>query len=397
MSFKVYTKGSVFHVVNNDNNVDYEAHVNDVLITKQLTTSTDYYFQGLPTFNANNMLPIADIQDESGTPYSSASFETFYQNNTGIPVSGGGDASASNQLLQLAKLDTSNVTLDTISTKQDVISDKILDSNTWLESLDSNDYATSANQVTETAKITELLALDYLQIAKGYVSGVSQIQKSGRNPNVTSASVPEDIWNGSAVYAGFPLGAPEVLRFSSSSASDTGVVTYMYLASNTSTSYQTATITLNGTTPVLGVSAWRVHSASYSNAGLTFNVGTITCQHNVTTANIFFQMPVGTNQTYVSAYTVPFGSTAFVKSVFAGVNTTTSMAVQHALWIRETTKSPRLRRNGSFSNTNNYLDHTVLLKIPALTDITLRITSTTSNTGQVIVGGFDLIQFNTVL
>jgi len=397
MSFKVYTKGSVFHVVNNDNNVDYEAHVNDVLITKQLTTSTDYYFQGLPTFNANNMLPIADIQDESGTPYSSASFETFYQNNTGIPVSGGGDASASNQLLQLEKLDTSNVTLDTISTKQDVISDKILDSNTWLESLDSNDYATSANQVAETAKITELLALDYLQIAKGYVSGVSQIQKSGRNPNVTSASVPEDIWNGSAVYAGFPLGAPEVLRFISSSASDTGVVTYMYLSSNTSTSWQSATVTLNGTTPVLGVSAWRVHSASYSNAGLTFNVGTITCQHNVTTANIFFQMPIGTNQTYVSAYTVPFGSTAFVKSVFAGVNTTTSMAVQHALWIRETTKSPRLRRNGSFTNTLNYLDDDVILKLPALTDITLRITSTTSNTGQVIVGGFDLIQFNTVL
>jgi hypothetical protein len=188
-----------------------------------------------------------------------------------------------------------------------------------------------------------------------------------------------------------------VLRFISSSASDTGVVTYMYLSSNTSTSWQSATVTLNGTTPVLGVSAWRVHSASYSNAGLTFNVGTITCQHNVTTANIFFQMPIGTNQTYVSAYTVPFGSTAFVKSVFAGVNTTTSMAVQHALWIRETTKSPRLRRNGSFTNTLNYLDDDVILKLPALTDITLRITSTTSNTGQVIVGGFDLIQFNTVL
>jgi hypothetical protein len=259
------------------------------------------------------------------------------------------------------------------------------------------DFSTAGKQDLIDNKLSQLLGLDYLQIAKGLVNGVSQIQKSGRNPNITSASAPEDMWNGSAVYSGFPLGAPEVLRFSSSSASDTGTLTYMYLASNTSTIWQSATVTLNGTTPVLGVSAYRVHTASYSNVGQTPNLGTITCQHNVTTTNVFFQMPIGTCQTYVSVYTVPFGSTAFVKSVFAGVNTTTSMALQHALWIRESGKSPRLRRNGSFTNTLNYLDENVLLKLPALTDITLRITSTTSNTAQVCVGGFDLIQFNTVL
>jgi hypothetical protein len=252
-------------------------------------------------------------------------------------------------------------------------------------------------QPTSSIQLDSILSLDYLQIAKGLVPGVSVIQKSGRNPNVTSGSVPEDVWNGSAVYGGFPLGSPEILRFSSSNAGDTGTLTYNYLATNTSTAWQTATVVLNGTTPVLGVSAWRVHSASYSNVALTFNVGTITCQHNVTTANIFFQMPAGVGQTYVSVYTIPFGSTGFVKTIFAGVNTTTSMAVQHAIWIRETGKSPRLRRNGSFSNALNFTDNEVMLKLPALTDITLRIISTTSNTAQIIVGGFDIIQFNTVL
>jgi hypothetical protein len=73
------------------------------------------------------------------------------------------------------------------------------------------------------------------------------------------------------------------------------------------------------------------------------------------------------------------------------------MAIQHALWIREVGKSPRLRRNGSFTNQINYLDENVLLKLPAGTDVTLRITNTTSNTAQTIVGGFDLILFNEIL
>lgn len=242
-----------------------------------------------------------------------------------------------------------------------------------------------------------ILNLDYLQVAKGLVPGVTQVQKDGRNPVVTQITVPEDVWEGSAVYSGFPLTAPEVLSFVSTNAGDTGTLTYAYLATNTSTVWQIATVILNGLTPVLGVSAWRVHTASYSNAALGFNLGTITGRHSVTVANIFFMMQPSTNQTCASVYTIPFGSTGFVKHVSAGVNTVLSVAVQSALWIRETTKSPILCRNNSFSNVHNYVDDTILLKLPALTDITLRITNTTSNTGQIIVGGFDIIQFNTIL
>lgn len=256
--------------------------------------------------------------------------------------------------------------------------------------------ATLSEQQTQTDKLTQILALSDFQIQMGLVSGVSKVLKSGRNSSVTSSSVPEDIWNGSTVYTGFPTGAPEVLQFFSSNAGDTGVVTYFYLATSNSTAWQTATVTLNGTTPVTGVSAYRVHSASYDNGG-TVNLGTITCRHSVTTANVFFQMPIGTCQTYVAVYTVPAGSTAFIKKVQANVSTTNSITLQGALYIREFGKSPRLRRNFDFSDQKCFFDDDIYLKLNEKTDITVRITSSSSNTAQVIVGNFELILINQIL
>jgi len=246
--------------------------------------------------------------------------------------------------------------------------------------------------------ITKLLNLQPLEIQKGLVPGVSFVNKSGRNPNITSASAPEDMWNSSTTYTGFPTGAPEILQFFSSNAGDTGTLTYIYLATSSSTAYQTATVTLNGTTPVSGVSAYRVHTANYSAASATgFNLGTITCRHSTTTTNIFFQMPIGTSQTYVAVYTVPSGSTGFVRNVFCDVNTTTNVAIQGALWIRRFGMSPRLQRNFNISNAIDHHEQELYLKLPALTDITMRITSSSSASSQVVIGGFDIVLINQVL
>jgi hypothetical protein len=233
-------------------------------------------------------------------------------------------------------------------------------------------------------------------IRTGSIVG-SIIPKSGRNPNITSASAPEDMWNGSSLYSGFPTGAPEQLEFFSSSASDTGTLTYFYLATSESTSWQTATITLNGTTPVYGVTAFRVHSASYNNGNATtFNVGTITCRHRTTTANIFFQMPIGRSQTYVAAYTIPKGNRGYLYEMFSAVYGTSSVACETIMAIRNSGQSFRLRRNGIANNTTPWNDLNTPLYLDATNghiDIVLRIVSTTAASSNTIIGGFNVVHY----
>ncbi len=248
------------------------------------------------------------------------------------------------------------------------------------------------------SKIADLLALDTFEIQKGLVDGVSVVSKSGRNPTITSATAPEDMWNGSSVYTGFPTGSPETVEFFSSNAGDTGVITYIYLPTNTSTVWLSATVTLNGITPVVGASAYRVHTASYaSGSGTAFNLGTITCRHTTTTANIFFQMPIGTSQTYVCAYTIPYGCTGFLKSASCDINTTNSVAMQGALWIRASGASPRLRRNFNVSNAVGHKEQNLYMPLSQMTDITMRITASSSALAQTVLGSFDIILIDEVL
>jgi len=237
--------------------------------------------------------------------------------------------------------------------------------------------------------------IDYEQaLVRGLFQNNSLVLKSGRNPSITSASVPEDVINGSTPYTGFPLTSPEELQFFSDSVSDTGTVTFLYLATATSTAYQTGTVTLNGTTPVnSGITAYRVHSMSYNNGSTaTFNAGTITCRWRTTTSVIFLTIPPSTSQSYSAIYTVPFGCTGYIKRVFCEVADSASVAVQGALWTRLSGQSPRLRRNFSCQTGSAYND--VIyggLVFPSMTDIALRITNSTSNSATIVVGGFDLI------
>lgn len=229
-------------------------------------------------------------------------------------------------------------------------------------------------------------------VAQGLFQGVSIILKSGRNPAIASNSVPEDIWNGSAVYSGFPTTEAEEFQVLSSSASDTGTYTFSYLASATSNTYQTATVTLNGTTPVnTGITGIRSHTANYNAGSSTgFNAGTITLRWRTTTSVIFHQMPIGTSQTYAAVYTVPAQSNAFIKRVFCEIHDSQSVSAQGALWIRTLNGSPRLRRNFAVQTGSSFQEDVVGgLRIDPLTDITMRITAITATT--VVVGGFDVI------
>jgi hypothetical protein len=232
-----------------------------------------------------------------------------------------------------------------------------------------------------------------LSISAGLFSGISIVNKFGRNPDVDPGSTPEDLWNGGGVYTGFPTGGPEEFEVFSSSASDTGVLTFTYLASSTSTAYQQATVTLNGTTPVAtGITGYRMHTARYSSGSSTgFNVGTITLRHRTTTANVFCVMPIGRSQTNVSSYTVPAGSTAYIKRIFCRVIGSTTGTADGSIWIRTNGGSPRLRRPFTVVNGDHFEEEPYGgLAAEEKSDIAMRI-SVASTNNLDIIGGYDLI------
>jgi len=232
-----------------------------------------------------------------------------------------------------------------------------------------------------------------LSVARGQVEGASWVLKSGRNSDIDTATVPEDIWNGGGAYTGFPLTAPEIVQAFSGSVSDTGVLTILYLPTATSTEYVSGTVTLNGTTPVdCSFSAYRVHSASYNNGtATTANVGEITVRWKVTTAVIFVKMPIGTNQSYAAAYTIPFGHTGYLYVVFCSLQGSATASVDGALWIRVNNMSYRLRRNFTAATNAPHTENLQgRLTLPALTDIQIRITVCSANNTSV-VGGYTIL------
>lgn len=265
-----------------------------------------------------------------------------------------------------------------------------------------NSYYGSFSQLTSSLNsvvqidadaITTRAISDELAIGAGLFQGYSVVQKFGRNTDVDAGTIPEDVWFGSNVYTGFPTTAPEIIQAVSTNIGDTGTVTFTYLATSTSTAYQTATVVLNGTTPVnSGVSAYRVHTAQYAGPSSTaFNLGDITIRHATTTANVFVVIPTGTSQSYDAVYRVPSGSTGKIKRLFCRIGATVSGNIQGALWVRTNGASPRLRRPFSASNTDHFEETPYSgITVTENSDIAIRITSASTNNLEIIAG-FDLV------
>lgn len=230
-------------------------------------------------------------------------------------------------------------------------------------------------------------------IAEGFYNGRTIVSKFGRNPDVDTATVPEDVWNTGGVYTGFPTGAAEEFQIVSTNAGDTGTVVFTYLASFTATAWQTATVTLNGTTPVnTGVTGVRCHTARYDTGDDTsFNLGDISIRHRVTTANVFLLIPTGRSQSNTAAYTIPFGSRGFIKRFFVRENSNQTGFVEGALWLREYQQSPRIRRPFAASAQAPFEESIYGgLELPPLTDIQVRILSASVN-NMSVVAGYDII------
>lgn len=177
------------------------------------------------------------------------------------------------------------------------------------------------------------LGMDFnTAVALNLVPGCSRVAALGNNPDIDTATFPEDIWPVGGLYP-WPTAAT-LLQIVSSSASDnpTGVGAATILITGLDANYatQTETITLNGLTPVIStkqflrVNGVLVMSKGTGTAGYATNVGDIDVKNNTTPTDILARIQAGTGISRSSIYTVPAGFTLAVNSAFIGINRPTA-------------------------------------------------------------------------
>lgn len=230
---------------------------------------------------------------------------------------------------------------------------------------------------------------DEILIGEGLLSGYSMNLKFGRNADIDTATVPEDIWGNGGVYTGFPTGTPELVEVVSDNVGDdlTGAgCEKLYIQGLDANGVeQNEEITLDGTTPVDSTGTYsRVNRAyctqSNNGANDTFNLGQILVRHTTTVANVFIAIPAGFSESQVACYTVPLGKVGFIRGVHIQVNKANTAVIDAALWIRDSGKSPRLVDVFSASDAADFDDDMFVgIKLEALTDVCARVTSSSAN------------------
>ena len=228
-------------------------------------------------------------------------------------------------------------------------------------------------------------------IGLGLVQGISLKNIFGRNPDVTTGGVPETIWMGGGDYTGHPTGSAEAVRLTSTDAGDT--MDWVIEGLDANYEIQSETVTLTGTTPAVSVNTYRRVFNAYNDSA-TNNAGTITIQHNVTTANIFAVILAGVNQTQIAAYTVPANHNGYIKRIYSSLikegGATFDRDADINLMIRENGKVWRPLRPFGLSNAASYvMDIWGGISLPEKTDIKLQVVNVSNTTS--ISGGFDLV------
>lgn len=234
-----------------------------------------------------------------------------------------------------------------------------------------------------------------IEIVQGLRAGWSIAPKQGKNQDIDSGTLPETVWENGGVYTGFPTGAPEKLECFSSSASDTGTLTIGgILASSDSTEHISETITLSGTTPIDTLTdVYRAHTMRYSSGSATgFNIGTITCRHTTTTANVFLSIPIGQAQSNAMVFTCPAGKTCHIKRLFGSIRRGTAATIDGGIWFRSFGGSPRYRRPFTITQGAIFELHPYgSIVFPAKSDIRVDVTFASTN-NIAITFGMDIIQ-----
>lgn len=167
-----------------------------------------------------------------------------------------------------------------------------------------------------------------LAVSQGGLSGTSGFSIYGRNPDVDTATVPEDVWFNGGVWV-----QPTVARVhniastsnSDSAAGGTGARTISIVGLNSTYDQISETISLNGTSNVPTVNSYIfISSMTVLTAGSGgANVGNISATA-VTDATVSAIMGATYNKTTLGIYQVPNGYTGYISRWQAGMQQATA-------------------------------------------------------------------------
>ena len=165
----------------------------------------------------------------------------------------------------------------------------------------------------------------FLEVVKGNIPGHKAVHKFGRNPDVDTGTVPEDVWITGGLMT-WPTSAAVVSVTSTDAGDDgnptsnTGAQTLTIEGLDASFDELNETITLNGTNAVTTSGSFiRVNRAFVATAGAYHNnnegilVGTVG-------GATMFTIPIGIGQTQVARYTVPNAKTAYLEFLAVSVD-----------------------------------------------------------------------------
>ncbi len=181
------------------------------------------------------------------------------------------------------------------------------------------------------------------EVAFGDIPNYDIGVKFGRNADLDTGTIPEDVWHGGGIYTGQPENyTPETVTVVSDSTDDaaagTGARTVRIIGLKTDTSeeYESEDFTLNGTTPVTSSNSWwRINRAYVLTAGSGGkNAGIISVIPSTTTANVMVRLPATFNQSHIAALTVPHGKILLIKRLRAAITRASGAAGSATLSLR---------------------------------------------------------------
>lgn len=231
-----------------------------------------------------------------------------------------------------------------------------------------------------------------LRVAQGLVSGVTAVNRFGRNPDVDVGT--EDIGFVGGLFV--PPTDARVHAIVSTSANDTaagtGARTLTVNGLNGSYVDTTETVTLNGTTPVNTVNSYRIiHLVTVATAGTGLvNAGAISGTA-ATDATLSFKIMTGKGRSQLAFYMIPVGHTGYVTRYGGSING--SSTANAALELFVTPFGGALNLNGTLifqgSGTTNMLrEYETPLHFTEKSLIRLRVTVDVNNVD--VCGFFDM-------
>lgn len=240
------------------------------------------------------------------------------------------------------------------------------------------------------------LMYDYaLEVSKGNITGVSYVNKFGRNTDIDTTQ--EDVWDGGGTYT-FSTTA-DITDIVSSNAGDTMSIEVQGL--DTNWELVTQDVTLTGTTSATLTTAlirvFRMKNLSSTAALGNIQVGVGSTTTSFTAGNLRAQITLGYEQTQMAIYTIPSGKKGYLTNIWGNANkSNTTGAIDLTLYSRDDggvfrSQSP----NGLIMAGTSHFQHSYnpYPAYAAKTDLVFRGTGSTNNFD--ISAGFDLYLVDT--